>query len=90
MADVTAALMRIEGKLMTGDDGVPIVMSDSHETEAARWRMEAVDWRETVREVYDRLHLSPHGLFGTGEGLSAELIGLIEERHPGYFMPVRR
>lgn len=43
-------------------------------------------WRETVRDIYDLAHLSPHAADG-GHGLllADEIVTIIEERHPSYF-----
>lgn len=41
-------------------------------------------WRETVRDIYDRLHFQDPGLF-SGDPLAKELIAFIEERHHDYF-----
>ena len=41
-------------------------------------------WRETVRDIYDELHFGKISLF-TGSKLAKRLIGIIEDRHPGYF-----
>jgi hypothetical protein len=42
-------------------------------------------WRETVRDIYDRLHLEAGGVFSPHPGLALELVALIEQRHPDYF-----
>jgi hypothetical protein len=41
-------------------------------------------WRETVRDIYDRLHFKEPGFF-SGDPLAKELIAFIEDRHPDYF-----
>lgn len=46
-------------------------------------------WRETVRDIYDRLHFKKPGFF-SGDPLAKELIAFIEDRHPGYFVEPRK
>jgi len=46
------------------------------------------EWRETVRDLYDKLHFGPHNIF-TGNPLAQGIVAFIEERHPGYFVPPR-
>jgi hypothetical protein len=41
-------------------------------------------WRETVRDIYDRMHFGPHNVFGGNEA-AREVVALIEERHRDYF-----
>ena len=45
-------------------------------------------WRETVRDLYDKLHFGPHNIF-TGNPLAQGIVAFIEERHPGYFVSPR-
>jgi hypothetical protein len=42
-------------------------------------------WRETVRDIYDRLYSGSDNYFSTNNRLAGELIGMIENRHPGFF-----
>ena len=46
------------------------------------------EWRETVRDLYDKLHFGLDNVF-TGNRLARRLIDLIEDLHPGYFVPPR-
>ena len=41
-------------------------------------------WRETVRDLYDKLHFGSDDLF-IGDSLTAGIIAFIEERHPRFF-----
>jgi hypothetical protein len=42
-------------------------------------------WRETVRDIYDRLHFGPEDYFSGNARLAKELVHLIETRHPDFF-----
>jgi hypothetical protein len=48
------------------------------------------DWRETVRDIYDRLYDGPGDVFSDTPALAQDLLRLIEERHPGFFGALRR
>ena len=41
-------------------------------------------WRETVRDVYDKMHLGTESIF-TGNQLAKDVVEFIEERHPEFF-----
>jgi hypothetical protein len=45
------------------------------------------EWRETVRDLYDKLHFGPDNIF-TGNRLAMGVVTFIEERHPGFFTPL--
>ena len=42
-------------------------------------------WRETVRDLYDKLHFGSDDDLFIGDSLTAGIIAFIEERHPGFF-----
>lgn len=42
-------------------------------------------WRETVRDIYDKLHFETPGFFSS-DPLAKQLIAFIEDRHPAYFV----
>ena len=42
------------------------------------------EWRETVRDLYDKLHFGPDNIF-TGNRLAMGIVAFIEERHPEFF-----
>ena len=43
------------------------------------------EWRETVRDLYDKLHFGSDDDLFIGDSLTAGIIAFIEERHPGFF-----
>lgn len=47
------------------------------------------DWKETVRNIYDMMHGRRIGIFSrsiSATETAQAVIGLIEERHPDYFV----
>ena len=53
----------------------------------ASWReaiAEALEWRETVRDIYDNLMLGKSDSSGSAD-LRWKVIALIEQRHPDFF-----
>lgn len=41
-------------------------------------------WRETVRDIYDKMHFGPDSCF-TGNPIASHIIQFIEDRHRDYF-----
>jgi hypothetical protein len=42
-------------------------------------------WRETVRDIYDRLYFGKDDYFSGNNRLARELVEMIEARHPDFF-----